>query len=306
MSRQTHHRAGSLKFQVNQLFAAAHAIGASKHAAKQRGEAVGRVFALRSDWIYRDGCLYFARWARERHGCHRVAEAVQHPEWGREWLDELRRRGKATTSIKTYLSGVAKACAIVAPERRPAWTGVISLAGRRTAPPPRGYGADAERLIGNIFRAHPEAAAVLALSLETGARLGELVRTQRAGDHHLTRDRLLGDNLVLLVGKGGLERIQPVSDGTYAQLLLRATVTGDGEPLFGVTDRDVQRALLAACRRLGVRAAGPHGFRYDFAARLHARLVGDGWPAEEADREVSRQLGHRRPAITHHYLRTVP
>jgi hypothetical protein len=32
-------------------------------------------------------------------------------------------------------------------------------------------------------------------------------------------------------------------------------------------------------------------------------FAAEGCAADAADREVSRQLGHRRPAITHHYMR---
>jgi len=73
--------------------------------------------------------------------------------------------------------------------------------------------------------------------------------------------------------------------------------------LFALTDVDVQRELRAACGRVGLRPTSLHGLRYDFAARLRACLLRDGWETDAADREVSRQLGHRRPAITHHYLR---
>ena len=65
-----------------------------------------------------------------------------------------------------------------------------------------------------------------------------------------------------------------------------------------MTDLDVQRELRAACWRLGLRPTGPDGLRYDFATRLRACLLQDGFDAEAADRQVSRQLGHRRAGIT--------
>ncbi len=303
MSRKTHRRAGSLLYQTNQLFAAAHAVGTSKHAAKRDGSATERVFALRTDWNYRDACLLFARWARDTHGCQDVAEAVRHPEWGLAWVEALRARGKAASTIKTYASGVAKACAIVAPDRREAWTVVVAAVGRRRPPPPRGYGTNAERLIAAVAETSRDAALVLQVALESGARIGEVVPTQRAGNHFLTADRLLGDNQVLLVGKGGLERVQPLTPATYRTLLDRAQGRDDDAPLFDVTDRDVQRQLHLACRRLGITPTGVHGLRYDFANRLHQRLIDAGLTEDEADREVSRHLGHRRPAITRHYLR---
>lgn len=303
MSRKTHRRLGSLAYQTNQLFAAAHAVGTSKHAAKRDGSAAGRVFALRTDWNYRDGCLLFARWARDAHGCHDVAAAVRRPDWGHQWVAVLRRQGKAASTIKTYVSGVAKACAIVAPELRESWSSVVTAVGRRTPPPPRGFGSYAEPLIAAVADETAEVALVLRLILESGARIGEVVPTHRGGDHHLTAERLLGDDQLLLIGKGGLERVQPLSSAVYAALTERAARRGDGVPLFDVCDRDIQRALRSACQRLGLRPTGPHGLRYDFATRLHQRLVDAGLTPDQADREVSRQLGHRRPTITHHYLR---
>jgi hypothetical protein len=45
---------------------------------------------------------------------------------------------------------------------------------------------------------------------------------------------------------------------------------------FTLTDRDAQRELRNACHRLGLPPTCPHGLRYDFAARLRARLMDDG------------------------------
>src|SRR5258708_32610959 len=126
------YRTGSLKYQVKQIFARGHAIGESKHTAKRERDTDGRVFAVRTDWDYRDGALYFAHWARERHGCHDVAAALRRPDWGREWAELLAAQGKAASTRKAYLSGAAKACAIVAPSLRSAWTDVIASVGRRT------------------------------------------------------------------------------------------------------------------------------------------------------------------------------
>jgi integrase len=306
MSRALRQRAGSLTFQVNRLFAAAHAVGQSKHDAKRAGDDAwqSRVFALRTDWNYRDATLYFARWARERHGCYLVADAVKHAEWGREWSAELAERGLAASTRKAYLSGVAKACAVAAPELRPKWADVIADVGRRTPPPPRGYGEHAEQVIAAVAVSSPEAGLVLETILETGARIGELVRTDRAGDHHLTPDKLRGAGAILLTGKGGLERLITVSHTLYERLVAQAGDRDAQQALFSVSDRDVQRELRAACARLGMPATGPHGLRYDFAARLRDRLLSSGWSESEADCEVSRQLGHRRAEITRHYLRT--
>jgi integrase len=297
------YRTGSLKYQVNQIFARGHAIGESKHAAKHHGDTDGRVFAVRTDWDYRDGALYFARWARERHGCHDVALALSRADWGHQWAEDLAAQGKAASTRKAYLSGAAKACAIVAPSLRAAWTDVVASVGRRTPPPPRGYGADAELVLAAVGEASPEAMLILELALATGALIGELVRTRRGGDHHLVPDRLLSERGLLLIGKGGLQRVVHVPDALYARLEVVAAGKRDEEPLFTLVDRDVQRELRVACHRLGLPPTGPHGLRYDFAARLRARLLADGWEAEAADREVSLQLGHRRPAITNHYLR---
>jgi integrase len=219
------YRTGSLKYQVNQIFARGHAIGESKHAAKRESDTAGRVFAVRTDWDYRDGALYFARWARERHGCHDVATALHRPDWGHEWAEELAAQGRAASTRKTYFSGVAKACAIVAPSLRSAWTDVITAIGRRTPPPPRGYGADAERMLAAVGEASVEAMLILELALATGARIGELVRTRRGGDHHLVSDRLLGERGLLLVGKGGLQRVVHVPEALYERLerLLRVS-----------------------------------------------------------------------------------
>lgn len=297
------YRTGSLKYQVNQIFARGHAIGESKRAAKRERDTEGRVFAVRTDWDYRDGALYFARWASERHGGHDVAAAVRRPDWGDEWAEELAAQGKAASTRKAYLSGAAKACAIVAPSLRAAWTGVVASVGRRTPPPARGYGANAEPLLAAVGDASQQAMLILEVALATGARIGELVRTRRGGDHHLAPDRLLDARGLLLVGKGGLQRVVHVPEALYVRLEMLATLKAEEEPLFTLVDRDVQRELRDACQRLGLPPTGPHGLRYDFAARLRARLLADGWAADAADREVSLQLGHRRPAITNHYLR---
>ena len=62
------------------------------------------MFAVRTDWDYRDGALYFARWSRERHGCHVVADALRRPDWGREWSDE--ELGGGLHSIARWACGI--------------------------------------------------------------------------------------------------------------------------------------------------------------------------------------------------------
>src|SRR5712691_7347645 len=193
-------------------------------------------------------------------------------------------QGKAASTRKAYLSGAAKACAIVAPSLRSAWTDVIASVGRRIPPPPRGYGADAERVLAAVGEASLEAMLILELALATGARIGELVRTRRGGDHHLVSDRLLGERGLLLVGKGGLQRVVHVPEALYVRLETLAAGLGDVDPLFTLVDRDVQRHLRDASPRLGLPPTGPHGLRYDFASRLRTRLVADGWTPEAADR----------------------
>jgi hypothetical protein len=69
-----------------------------------------------------------------------------------------------------------------------------------------------------------------------------------------------------------VERVVHVPEALYARLETLAEGKRDEDSLFTL-----------ACHRLGLPPTGLHRLRYDFAARLRARLIADGWAADAAN-----------------------
>ena len=63
-----------------------------------------------------------------------------------------------------------------------------------------------------------------------------------------------------------------------------------------------QRHVKASCRSLGDQYGGAHGFRANYAQELRKKLEGKGLTDKEAERIITRELGHERRSMARHYL----
>jgi len=285
----------------------ARAFGVSRHDAKQRlphdrDVSVGKIHAQRTMTAYLQGAIAFAEWCHARHGVKSVPEQLTHPAWGREWLAELGARGLAPRTQGAYLTAVLKLVEVVCPGRRAAWVALRDAIPRAAPPVDRAWSAEEEaRLIAEVTTRDPELGLAMRTIAATGARIHEVLRSRRHWHHALHVGQLV-DRQLHLIGKGGKERSVQLSPDLAAEL---ATLAGTRPPaayLFAGDSARLYGLLHRACAALDIRTDGMHASRYGYVQRERADLLAAGLTPEEADREVSRQIGHARPRITRRYL----
>ena len=283
------------------------AFGVSRHDAKRRlphgrDVSVGKIHSQRTMAAYLQGATAFAEWCHVRHGIKSVPEQLKHPARGGEWLAELGARGLAPRTQGAYLTAVLKLVEVVCPGRRAAWVALRDAIPRAAPPVDRAWSAEEEaRLIAEVTTRDPELGLAMRTIAATGARIHEVLRSRRHWHHALHVGQLL-DRQLHLIGKGGKERSVPLPPDLAAEL---ATLAGTRPPaayLFAGDSARLYGLLRRACAALDIRTDGMHASRYGYVQRERADLLAAGLTPDEADREVSRQIGHARPRITRRYL----
>ena len=148
------------------------------------------------------------------------------------------------------------------------------------------------------------------LMYEGGARINEasLIDSSRLGGYK--EDELRGRvGVVTLHGadtKGGKQRDLILSEKTYQRLA--DYVHRNGELSIDRSNGERQE-LREAIRDASIRSdqsyTGAHGLRHNFAVDRVMQLQNEGLKSyQEAIAIVSREMGHERPSITEHYLRS--
>jgi integrase len=142
------------------------------------------------------------------------------------------------------------------------------------------------------------------LIVAAGLRHEELGTLQEA---NLDRDT---GTIRLSNTKGGKERtvhLNPIHDPSGYTALKRAIQslpTGRHYLWTGgkaMADK-LARAVSAACEELGIEGKGIHGLRATFAEQYLRRCIAEGCGENDARREVSHLLGHRRIDVTYRYV----
>lgn len=132
---------------------------------------------------------------------------------------------------------------------------------------------------------------LIALLVDTGARITEVCSIE-------LEDVNLEEQTVKVMGKGGKERVIPISTPTVIQL--REYIPREspqGKYLFPADNklgyqgiRSLEKTFRRLCKRLGIKLISPHGLRYYCATTM----LKNGARIEI----VSRLLGHSSVAIT--------
>jgi len=262
---------------------------------------------------YLRGATAFAEYCQTNYGETSVFAMLKRTDWGRAWLGELRERGLSSSAVSGYLDAVLKLVEVVSPGRRSAWQALRAEVPTRPSAENRAWSpADIERLIAMIGARSHEMGLILRFIAATGARAGEVVRHvgppkegsgRRVGhwDHALHVGQL-SDGQVLLIGKGGKERMLPLPPALNAEMRERVASSPPAAYVFGVTYNQLHHRVTLACTTLAIRADGVHALRYAFAQQTYAALIRDGMPEVEVLQRVSIALGHERPSITRRYL----
>ena len=74
------------------------------------------------------------------------------------------------------------------------------------------------------------------------------------------------------------------------------------DDVFRVNYNSYTKDIQNACRILGVKPEGTHGFRWCFAQRRYRAYTEQGYNHHQALQEVSYEMKHNRPDITSHYV----
>lgn len=102
-----HKNKESLVKQVTQEFQAQLQAGAgrSKHADKQAGDTVGRVYSFSTCKTYIKHACAFVKWAKAEHGCRTLADCRPYAS---DWIRRIQSEGKSAWTLKLKASAVAK------------------------------------------------------------------------------------------------------------------------------------------------------------------------------------------------------
>ena len=98
--------------------------------------------------------------------------------------------------------------------------------------------------------------------------------------------------------KGGKVGEVNVDIDTYNQLLNIIEEKG----IFKINYNQYAKAIRNACRILGVKGEGTHGFRWNFAQRRIVEYQNYGYSYRDSLQMLSFQMKHFRPDISSHYI----
>lgn len=152
--------------------------------------------------------------------------------------------------------------------------------------------------------AHGPSRLVARIQHEGGARVREATLIKEIQLRGKTVDNLTGiikGKIHLIHAKGGLQRDLLVTLKTYEDL---TKAVGNG--VFRANPEVYRRWLVRAAQASNQDYNGTHGLRWNFAQRRFLTSRDAGMSEEQALEQVSTEMGHRRRAITLHYLLPTP
>jgi site-specific recombinase XerD len=142
---------------------------------------------------------------------------------------------------------------------------------------------------------------------EGGARINEasLITESRLGGTRV--DDVRGEVGVIKLEsgdtKGGKEREIMISKETYDRI--SSIVHEQGKFQIPKSERqELRESIREAAGETGQKYTGAHGLRHSYAQERVSELQNMGKSYLEAIGQVSKEMGHERPSITEHYLKT--
>ena len=149
--------------------------------------------------------------------------------------------------------------------------------------------------------------AMLCLGWYAGLRIHECFRIDTA-----TANKAIKTGKITIKGKGGLIRTIPINESIKFCLKEMIQRTKRGQKLFvpegTTTDEAIQRLqhfLLYHRDRIRSDDNNPltfHGLRHSYACNQYKAFIDEGYGELEAQKAVSKLLGHRRSDVTKIYL----
>ncbi len=310
-------RPGSLGHQLLQVLQAVFQPGTSRHDAKQRGEAEVLIFGKETMRKYTTQAFELAAFVRANDPECRQPEAITSAMCA-AFIDTLVGRGLAGGTLGRYVALIRKLDRALrhlgrVPDDAPALLPTKEQGGTwsfRANTSTQAYSeAQALEILTEIrtrgsqkYRA--VAAQVVELMLGTGLRIQEAVYLRAETIDLVGRQVHLVKNTSRT--KGGKPRTPSPYDLAFDDFMteLREQGAANVED-YGCMFHDraslpghVRAEIRRACRTLGIKPLGSHGFRKLNAQAMHAALLEQGLGDEAARLEVARHLGHNRVRVT--------
>jgi integrase len=308
-------RPGSLGYQLLLVLTEVFRSGASRHAAKQRGEADALIFGVQTMRKYTDQAFELAEFIKgEFPECRRPAAIT--PEICAAFMEALVDRGLAGGTLGRYVAVIRKLDRALrrvgqVPADTPPLLPTREQGGEwsfRANTSTLAYTEDEALAILGQIRANGSdkykgvAAQVVELMLATGLRIQEAAYLRAEWIELDSRQVRLVKNVSRT--KGGKPRVTSPYDEVFDELMAELKAQGEANA-DGCVFRDraslpahVRAEIRRACRALGIELLGSHGFRKLNAQAMYAALREQGLDDEAARLEVARHLGHNRVRVT--------
>jgi len=315
--RQRPSRPGSLGHQLLQVLQAVFQPGTSRHDAKQRGEAEVLIFGKETMRKYTTQAFELAAFVRAHAPDCRQPEAIT-PALCAAFIEMLVGRGLAGGTLGRYVAVIRKLDRALrhlgrVPDDAPSLLPTKEQGGTwsfRANTSTQAYSeAQALEILTEIrtrgsqkYRA--VAAQVVELMLATGLRIQEAVYLRAEWIDLAARQVHLVKNTSRT--KGGKPRSTAPFEEVFDDLMAELKRQGDANhDDYGCVFSDraslpghVRAEIRRACRTLGIKPLGSHGFRKLNAQAMYAKLREQGLDDEAARLEVARHLGHNRVRVT--------
>jgi integrase len=314
---QRRHRPGSLGHQLLQVLKAVFRPGASRHEAKQRGEADVLIFGKETMRKYTAQAFELAAYLKAHYPeCRRPAEIT--PAMCVAFMESLVERGLAGGTLGRYVAFLRKL------DRALRYLGRVPAGAPPLLPTAEQGGQwsfrantstlayDDEQALAVLVeiratgsaKYRDTAAQVVTLMLATGLRIQEAAYLRAQWIDLAARQVCLAKNTSRT--KGGKPRVIAPYDSVFDDFMAALKVQGQANYAdFGCIFRDrtslpghVRAEVRRACRTVGIAPLGSHGFRKLNAQGMYGALRAEGLGDEAARLKVARHLGHNRVRVT--------
>jgi integrase len=306
-----------LGYQLLQVLKAIFRPGASRHTAKQRGEADVFIYGKETMRKYVAQAFELAAFIKDAYpDCRRPAQIT--PAMCAAFMDGLVERGLAGGTLGRYIAFIRKLDRALrylgqVPDDAfpllPTWEQGGDWNFRANTSTLAYAETEALAILAQIRDKGSEkfkavAAQVIKLMLATGVRIQEAVYLRAGGIDLVARQVRFVKNTSRT--KGGKPRLTAPYDEVFDDFIAELKAQGTSRPGdFGCLFRDraslpghVRAEIRRACRALDIEPLGSHGFRKLNAQAIYAKLRESGLDDEAARLEVARHLGHNRVRVT--------
>ena len=302
---------GSLGYQMMKALQGIFRPGASRHNAKRYhrdAELITGISTMRcmSADVHQFARFIRLKWPDVKYLCEVRQEMAQ------AYIDELGDRERSGGRIARVCASLRKldtACRkanIFPPDAPPLLPHKDQggPGGFHSQPKPIPYTEDeAQAIIDQITSQDPIVARLLRLMWASGLRISEAV-------HLRTQDIDLVNGMISLNQEGNVNRTKggkprifsysPISQEFMTTLKNSPDIQSTGHHFtdrLGLPER-ARKLVRQACRELGIRQLGTHGFRKAFSVEEYHRARSHGADDRQALLETSHKLGHNRIDVT--------